>query len=105
MVEVRGFEPLTSSVRGKRSAGLSYTPKGEGDCRADPIGCREPGTGCRITSETAPDTAGLMPSTYFLSSFRNLSCTTVVVRSDRERSTRARATSVVRRRPPVMPSG
>ena len=26
MVEVRGFEPLTSSVRGKRSAGLSYTP-------------------------------------------------------------------------------
>ncbi len=26
-VEVRGFEPLTSSVRGKRSAGLSYTPK------------------------------------------------------------------------------
>ncbi len=27
MVEVRGFEPLTSSVRGKRSAGLSYTPR------------------------------------------------------------------------------
>src|SRR3990172_3715317 len=26
-VEVRGFEPLASSVRGKRSAGLSYTPK------------------------------------------------------------------------------
>ncbi len=26
MVEVRGFEPLASSVRGKRSAGLSYTP-------------------------------------------------------------------------------
>ena len=25
-VEVRGFEPLASSVRGKRSAGLSYTP-------------------------------------------------------------------------------
>jgi hypothetical protein len=25
-VEVRGFEPLTSSVRGRRSAGLSYTP-------------------------------------------------------------------------------
>ncbi len=28
LVEVRGFEPLASSVRGKRSAGLSYTPKG-----------------------------------------------------------------------------
>ena len=26
LVEVRGFEPLASSVRGKRSAGLSYTP-------------------------------------------------------------------------------
>lgn len=26
-VEVRGFEPLASSVRGKRSAGLSYTPR------------------------------------------------------------------------------
>ena len=26
VVEVRGFEPLASSVRGKRSAGLSYTP-------------------------------------------------------------------------------
>ena len=25
-MEVRGFEPLASSVRGKRSAGLSYTP-------------------------------------------------------------------------------
>jgi hypothetical protein len=25
-VEVRGFEPLASSVRGRRSAGLSYTP-------------------------------------------------------------------------------
>lgn len=27
MVEVRGFEPLASSVRGKRSTGLSYTPE------------------------------------------------------------------------------
>jgi hypothetical protein len=27
IVEVRGFEPLASSVRGKRSAGLSYTPR------------------------------------------------------------------------------
>ena len=26
-VEVRGFEPLASSVRGRRSAGLSYTPR------------------------------------------------------------------------------
>src|SRR3972149_10010753 len=34
-VEVRGFEPLTSSVRGKRSAGLSYTPRGDGDLTAD----------------------------------------------------------------------
>ena len=29
MVEVIGFEPTTSSVRGKRSSGLSYTPKWE----------------------------------------------------------------------------
>jgi hypothetical protein len=26
-VEVRGFEPLASSVRGKRSTGLSHTPR------------------------------------------------------------------------------
>jgi hypothetical protein len=26
-VEVRGFEPLTSAVRGQRSTGLSYTPR------------------------------------------------------------------------------
>src|SRR6266487_3867239 len=36
-VEVRGFEPLTSSVRGRRSAGLSYTPMASGmdDTRGD----------------------------------------------------------------------
>ena len=28
-VEVRGFEPLTSTLRTWRSAELSYTPKGE----------------------------------------------------------------------------
>ena len=33
VVEVRGFEPLASSVRGKRSAGLSYTPEST-DCTA-----------------------------------------------------------------------
>lgn len=27
-VEVMGFEPTASSVRGKRSSGLSYTPMG-----------------------------------------------------------------------------
>ena len=27
LVEVRGFEPLTSAVRRQRSTGLSYTPE------------------------------------------------------------------------------
>ena len=27
LVEVRGFEPLASAVRGQRSTGLSYTPR------------------------------------------------------------------------------
>ena len=27
LVEVRGFEPLTSAVRRQRSTGLSYTPR------------------------------------------------------------------------------
>ena len=36
VVEVRGFEPLASSVRGKRSAGLSYTPNWGGNGRCGP---------------------------------------------------------------------
>ena len=37
-VEVRGFEPLASSVRGRRSAGLSYTPSERLDgTRRDPV--------------------------------------------------------------------
>ena len=81
MVEVRGFEPLASSVRGKRSAGLSYTPRERRQCTAG-----------RARQEPAR-------------SLRSRSWITVVVRSDLLRSISALATSVVRRRPPVMPSG
>ena len=77
-VEARGFEPLTSSMRPRRSAGLSYAPKGDRQCTA----VHEPAR-----------------------SRLRRSWMTVVVRSDRLRSIRALATSVVRRNPPVMPSG
>jgi hypothetical protein len=81
VVEVRGFEPLASSVRGRRSAGLSYTPGALG---------------------SVPGAAG----SYSPASWRRRrSCTTVLVRSARLRSMSARATSVVRRRPPVIASG
>jgi hypothetical protein len=81
VVEVRGFEPLASSVRGRRSAGLSYTPGAVGSVPG-PAGSYSPAS-CR----------------------RSRSCTTVLVRSARLRSMRARATSVVRRKPPVIASG
>ena len=89
-VEVRGFEPLTSSVRGKRSAGLSYTPI-EGPVMIVPfvVGTDELCQLERCRSRSR----------------RRRSCTAVAVRSDRDRSTSDRATSVVRRRLEVIPSG
>jgi hypothetical protein len=96
-VEVRGFEPLASSVRGKRSAGLSYTPRMGGNARWRHRGAK--------AGHGPVGSAYGWSRAFSCSSARRRSCTTVVVRSARERSTSARETSVVLRSPAVMPSG
>ena len=107
-VEVRRFELLTSSVRGKRSAGLSYTPGS--DAMVDEV----PGHLARVCglfslwyNRNYPGSRFFHGSSLALSDswVRSRSCTIVVVRSARDLSTRARETSVVRRNPAVMPSG
>ena len=98
MVELRGFEPLTPSLRTRCSARLSYSPFRE---------CEFYRSGRSTKVERIR--TGYGP--YYLRfdslrrSSRNLSCTTVAVTSERDRSTRERDTSVVRRRPLVIPSG
>ena len=47
MVELRGFEPLTSSVQRRRSPGLSYSPTLRRDSGLSVVG-----VGGRVTCET-----------------------------------------------------
>ena len=95
-VELRGFEPLTPSLRTRCSAELSYSPKGVEsyqDRRRTPDRFRR----------RRPTWPGYQPRRS--RSARRRSWIIVVVRSARLRSTKERETSVVRRKPPVMPSG
>lgn len=85
MVEVRGFEPLTPAVRRQCSTGLSYTPL------ATKGSSRYP----------SPSTARPWRS----SASRRSRWPIAVVTSPRVFSIRLRATSVVRRRFPVIASG
>ena len=84
-VEVRGFEPLTPAVRRQCSTGLSYTPEStQGSSRQPSPSTVRP---CRSSAS------------------RSSRCPIAVVTSPRVFSMRLRATSVVRRRLPVMASG
>ncbi len=57
LVEVTGFEPVASSVRGKRSAGLSYTP-GQGSSLTPGLICGTVQPVGQITSQSLLDDGG-----------------------------------------------
>ena len=99
MVELRGFEPLTPSLRTRCSAELSYSPN-----RAAMVPA--PGLPDACARQSRAATKPRSGRRYRASRSRlRRSWTMVEVRSARLRSTSDRDTSVVLRKPPVMPSG
>ena len=95
-VELRGFEPLTPSLRTRCSAELSYSPwRSVHSTRAVR---RDDAARTEVQSGSGRARKAAM-------SWRMRSAIRAEVRSARLRSVRLRATSVVRRKPPVIPSG
>ena len=101
-VEVTGLEPVTSSLRTKRSTGLSYTPEGRSGYQSPRAGLLgRSGTGASCWGSRSRRGQGWLPLTVWSKRWRTIAFVT----SPRVRSSTARNASVVRRKPPVTPSG
>lgn len=101
IVEVTGLEPVTSSLRTKRSTGLSYTPARPGMVPGgSPITL---GEACADTASDVGPGQGRGSCAAIAASKR--ARTTAFVMSPRVRSRTARSASVARRSPPVSASG
>ena len=103
-VEVTGLEPVTSSLRTKRSTGLSYTP---GDLSGyQPTWCGGPANPRRgAGSDGRRGDQGDVREGAWATEWSKRLRTTALVMSPRVRSSTARSASVERRSPPVRASG